>query len=69
MRVYDNKKIENVYDVLKSNGFTLINPDDPMPLKVWRKGYKHYHFDGWESKPGTDLMADKPKYLTLTSVA
>lgn len=68
MKVYDNKKDRNVYIVLKTNGFSLINPDDPMPLKVWRKGIKHYHFDGWESKEGTNQMADKPKYLTLKPV-
>ena len=68
MRVYDNKKTGNVYDVLRVNGYTLINPSDPMPLKVCRKGIKHYHFDGWETGQETNLMAQYPKYLTLTPV-
>ncbi len=66
MKLYRKKYECSATDIIERHNFTLKTPDISLVSRqIWELNGKEYQFDGWESKPGTDQIADNAKYITM----
>lgn len=66
MKLYREKYECLATDIMKRYKFTLKTPDTSLvSSQIWELNGKEYQFDGWESKPGTNQIANNAKYITM----